>query len=114
MRGGRNHQDFLDDIIETIDKIELFTTGMDFDSFSNDDKTIFAVIRGLEVIGEAVKNISEDFRKKNQDIPWSEIAGMRDKLIHAYFGVDVSVVWMTVASDLPDLKEKIETLRKLS
>ena len=112
MRKERNHQDYLDDILQTIDKIELFIRDMDFDSFSNDDKTIFAVVRGLEVIGEAVKNIPEDFRKNNQHIPWSEIAGMRDKLIHAYFGVDVSVVWMTVTSDLPDLKEKIETLRK--
>lgn len=63
MRKERNHQDYLDDILQTIDKIELFIRDMDFDSFSNDDKTIFAVVRGLEVIGEAVKNIPEDFKK---------------------------------------------------
>lgn len=107
MRGERNYRDYLDDILETIDKIDRFTKNMDFGSFSSDEKTFFAVVRGLEVIGEAVKNIPETVRDRNPDVPWSEIAGMRAKFIHAYFGVDVSVVWMTVMSDLPELKKGI-------
>ena len=100
----------MDDILGTVDKIERFTENMNFESFSSDEKTVFAVIRGLEVIGEAVKNIPENVRINNPNIPWSEIAGMRDKLIHAYFGVDISVVWMTIKSDLPELKEAIKRI----
>ena len=100
----------MDDILGTVDKIERFTENMNFESFSSDEKTVFAVIRGLEVIGEAVKNIPENVRINNPNIPWSEIAGMRDKLIHAYFGVDISVVWMTIKSDLSELKEAIKRI----
>ena len=110
MRGKRDYRDFLDDIIQTIDKIERFTKGMDYENFSADEKTIFAVVRGLEVIGEAVKNIPDEVKEDNPEMPWSEIAGMRNKLIHAYFGVDLSVVWMTVKSDLPELEAKIKNL----
>uniref|UniRef100_UPI00262F28BC HepT-like ribonuclease domain-containing protein n=1 Tax=Thermococcus sp. TaxID=35749 RepID=UPI00262F28BC len=69
-----------------------FTSGMDFEDFSKDRKTQFAVIRALEIIGEAAKAIPEDFKKEHPKVPWREMAGMRDKLIHAYFGVDLHVV----------------------
>ena len=74
--------------------------------------TIDAVIRNLEIIGEAVKNISPEFRKKHLGIPWSKIAKTRDKLIHKYFGVDLELTWDIIKKDLPDLKEKIKNILK--
>ena len=81
---------FLYDILEAISKIENYTKGMSYDEFIHDEKTIDAVIRNLEIIGEAAKNIPEDAKNKYPEIPWKEIAGMRDKLIHAYFGVKLA------------------------
>lgn len=80
---------FLDDIIEAITKIEGYTQGQSFDEFYQDSKTVDAVIRNFEVIGEATKNIPDDVRVNYPQIPWKEMAGMRDKLIHEYFGVNL-------------------------
>ncbi|MBI4727759.1 DUF86 domain-containing protein [candidate division TA06 bacterium] len=87
-----------------MDKSVEFTQGMKFEKFIGDDKTVFAVIRAIEIIGEAVKNIPEDARKEHPAIPWKSLAGMRDKLIHAYFGVDLKRVWKTVKEEMPPLK----------
>ena len=76
---------------------------MSFDEFTKDDKTVFAVVRGLEIIGEAAKNIPSDVREKYAIIPWREMAGMRDKLTHNYFGVNLLVVWKTATQDIPAL-----------
>ena len=81
--------DFIDDIINAMDKALKFVEGMSYEEFANDDKTIFAVVRAIEIIGEAVKNISDDLKKKYPEIPWKGMAGMRDKVIHGYFGVDL-------------------------
>ena len=89
----RTHEDYLKDILDAIAFIEEFTSGMDFEDFSKDRKTQFAVIRALEIIGEAAKAIPEDFKKEHPEVPWREMAGMREELIHAYFGVDLHVVW---------------------
>ena len=75
--------DYLDDILVAIEKIERFTAGMDYEEFAADDKTVDAVLRNFEVIGEATKNIPAEIRHEHSDLPWSEMAGMRDKLIHA-------------------------------
>lgn len=72
-----------------------------------DDKTSSAVIRKLEIIGEAVKNIPDEIKKKNTEIPWKEMAGMRDKLIHVYFGVDYNLVWQTIKNRLPNIKKQL-------
>ena len=80
------------------------------DEFENDKKTLYAVIRCLEVIGEAVKKIPIDIRKQYSDIPWQEISGMRDKLIHEYFGVDIETIWDTIHEDLPLLKVTIHNI----
>ena len=85
---------------------------MDHDRFIHDDKTIDAAIRNLEIIGEAAKNIPEDIKSKYPEIPWKAIAGMRDKLIHSYFGVSLSIVWETIKNDLPTLKYQIERILK--
>ncbi len=106
----RTHEDYLKDILDAIASIEEFTSGMDFEDFLKDRKTQFAVVRALEIIGEAAKAIPEDFKKEHPEVPWREMAGMRDKLIHAYFGVDLRVVWKTLKEDVPFLKEVLSGL----
>lgn len=96
--------DYIEDIIEAMDKTRQFTAGMEYDNFVKDDKTVSAVIRKLEIIGEAVKKIPEKIKGKHSEIPWKDMAGMRDKLIHEYFGVDLRRVWNTVKRDIPNLK----------
>lgn len=105
MRKNRIADDFFNDIVTTIDKIELFTVDISKDEFALDEKTQFAVVRGLEIIGEAVKKIPPERKEEYPKVPWKELAGMRDKLIHAYFGVDIEIVWITVKKDLPEIKQ---------
>jgi len=108
----RNHQIYLKDILSAINSIEKFVEGMSFEDLKNDDKTSSAVIRKLEIIGEATKNISKDIQNKNPQIPWKEMAGMRDKLIHFYFGVDHNLVWNTIKKRIPKIKPFIENILK--
>jgi len=100
----------LKDIKMAINSIENFIDGLDFNQFKVDDKTSSAVIRKFEIIGEATKNIPEIIRKQHPQIPWKDIAGMRDKLIHAYSEVDLKLVWTTIHQRLPKLKSTIEKL----
>lgn len=101
---------FLEDILENIDLIETFTKGKNKETFRTDIKTQYSVIRAIEIIGEATKNLPRDLTDKHPNIPWKDIAGMRDKLIHAYFGIDYIRVWNVVKDDLPDLKKNIKTI----
>ena len=101
---------FLKHILECIDKIEEFTNEISENDFMKSVQIQDAVIRRLEIIGEATKNLSADFRKKHSNIPWEQMARMRDKLIHGYFGVDLMTVWEVVEEDLPALKKKINKL----
>ena len=91
-RKGREIDDYLADILSSINEVEEFLQGMNYDNFATDKKTVNAVIRSLEVIGEATKHIPASFRNKHPDIPWSRMAGMRDVLIHDYMGVDLKTV----------------------
>jgi uncharacterized protein with HEPN domain len=100
MSAKREVRDYLNDVLESIADIHEFTQGMSYDAFAADKKTVKAVIRCLEVIGEAVKKIPPEIRARHSTLPWTEVAGMRDKLIHEYFGVDLEIVWETVNSDL--------------
>lgn len=110
----REFKDYVADIVDAIEKIDEFTQDMDFQDFEKDYKTVFAVIRALEVIGEAVKNIPATVKDEYRRIPWGKIAGMRDKLIHEYFGVNIKVVWKTVKEDIPTIKSLFkEMLEKI-
>lgn len=91
-------------------KAEKFIQGMRYDDFLADDKTSYATLRALEIIGEAVKKVPQVIRNRYPDIPWAEMAGMRDKLIHDYFGVNLQTVWDTVKRDIPHLKPKFEQI----
>lgn len=103
----RDIRDYLRDILDTIDLAQSFTIDMTFDQFQDDARTSFAVIRALEIIGEATKNIPIPIREQYPEIPWKGFTGMRDKLIHAYFGVNLEVVWDTIQLDLPQLRPVI-------
>jgi uncharacterized protein with HEPN domain len=102
--------DYLNDILAAIADIEEFIRGMNYEIFAADKKTVNAVIRSLEILGEATKRIPTSFRKKYPDIPWSKMAGMRDVLIHDYMGVDVKTVWKVVRERIPELKPLLEEL----
>ncbi|MGP0062833.1 MAG: DUF86 domain-containing protein [Isosphaeraceae bacterium] len=106
----RDYKTSLDDILEAVDRIETYTAGMDKAQFQADRKTIDAVIRNLEIIGEAVKNVPPEVRASSPLVPWAKIAGMRDILIHVYFNIDTDIVWEVVQNRLTDLKATAEIL----
>lgn len=101
---------FLEDILGAISNIRAYTAGITYEAFANDGKTIDAVVRNLQIIGEAVKNIPQDTRKKHPDINWSAAAGMRDRLIHEYFGISNPIIWETIRADLPIFEAQIKKI----
>ena len=103
---------FINDILENIQLIEDSIKNISQSNFKTNSLIIDATIRRLEIIGEATKNIPDSFREKYPDIPWKKIAGFRDVLIHAYFGVDIQRVWIIIKKDLPILKENLSKIKK--
>jgi len=101
---------YLRDMLDAIESIQAFVQGMDFEAFQADDKTASAVLRKLEVIGEAAKHVPGSIRQRYPEVPWKEMAGMRDRLIHAYFGVDYQLVWKTIQERLPRVKTIIQRI----
>lgn len=110
MSKGRDVTDYLADILNAVKEVEEFTHDMNFEAFEEDRKTINAVIRSLEVLGEATKHIPTSFRNKHPKIPWSKMAGMRDVLIHDYMGVDLMTVWKVARERLSEIRSAIEKL----
>jgi len=106
----RDDVEFLADIKEAIRRINFYTKHLDFAAFLDDLKTQDAVVRNLEVIGEATKNLSEQVRLNNPQIPWKSLAGVRDKLVHHYFGVSFSIVWNIIKQELPSLLDQLDNL----
>ena len=103
----REYKVYLNDLLEAIRKIEKYTVNLSFDDLANDELIQDAVVRNLEIIGEAVKNIPVEIRNKKPEIEWQKIAGLRDILVHAYFGVDVEIVWDVIITKIPELKKRV-------
>jgi uncharacterized protein with HEPN domain len=103
----RDYKAYINDILEAIDRIESYTTNLTFDNFSESRLYQDAIVRNLEIIGEAVKRLPKELIEKYPDMEWKKIAGLRDILIHAYFGIDIEIVWDVVENKIPELKNQI-------
>jgi len=110
MSEERDPRVYLEDILDAVQKAQDFTEGLSFEQFEADDKTVYAVVRALEIVGEAAKQVTPGVRDRAPDIPWRLMTGMRDKLIHAYAGVDLRVVWRTIHDELPGVVAGIQAL----
>jgi len=102
----------LQHILDEAGEVCNYTEGVSFDEFVKDGKTVRAVIRAIEVIGEAASKISIEFRKEHPDVPWQKIIGMRNRLIHVYFDIDYNIIWKTVKENLPPLIEQLQSILK--
>jgi len=106
----KDDQIYIEHILQSIDRIQSYIAGKDQETFLNDFITQDAVVRQLEIIGEVTKRISKELRKNNSDVPWDDMAGMRDVLIHDYIDVDLNIVWKTASESIPGLKALLNKL----
>ena len=102
---------YLEDILTSIERIEEYVRGLSRQDFGMDQKTIDAVVRNLEIIGEAARNVPIEFTEKYPELPWSEMVSMRNKVIHEYSGIDVDILWQTIQEDLPELKRVVKGIK---
>jgi len=109
---SRDPRVYLEDVLESIRRIDTYVTGLDQETLAADELRLDAVVRNLEVIGEAVKQLPEEMIRQEPHIEWRKIAGLRDILIHHYFGIDVGIIWDVVQNKLPDLERQIRTIRE--
>lgn len=113
---NRIYLDYVQDIIDSIRDIESFIKGMKFEEFKKDRKTINAVVRSIEVIGEASKKIPASITSNHPEVPWKKMVGMRDKLIHEYFGIDLEILWEVTKVDIksirPAIRQILEELKR--
>jgi len=109
---SRDYRLYLDDIIEAMEKIIRYSADLTLEDFTKDEKTVDAVIRNFTIIGEAVKNIPDEIKAGQPGVPWKEMAGIRDKLVHQYFGIKFDVLWKTIRKRLPQIKPQIISILK--
>lgn len=114
MKSDRLSADYLQDMLEASIKAADFIKDMTFNEFNNDEKTQYAVVRALEIIGEAAKKVTQPVKDQNPRIPWRTIAGMRDKMIHDYMGINQAVVWKTIIEDIPLLIKQHQAITNLN
>jgi len=112
MKIKRTYSMFFDDMLMAISRILEYTESIDFMGFKHDYKTVDAVIRNFEIIGEAVKNIPDEIKEQYPDVPWNEMYSLRNRISHAYFGVDYEIIWDIITNHLSDNKSQIEIIRK--
>lgn len=103
---------FLEDMIESCQKVMSYTEGMAYDEFTNNDLTYDAVVRNLEIIGEAAKNVPDNIRQEMPSIEWRKVCGLRDIIAHAYFGIDNEILWDVISNKLPDLVNDLKNHKK--
>ncbi len=108
----RDFMDYLQDILVAVNDIDSFVGNMTYDEFIKDRKTLNAVVRSIEIIGEASKNIPDPIKEKYKELPWKQMAGMRDKLIHGYFGIDTETIYKAAQTNIPQLKAPIKKMLK--
>lgn len=107
----RNWKLFIEDILESVEWIESFVDGMDVEAFENDRKTVDAVVRNFEIIGEAARAIPPEIKNKYQEVDWKGMIGLRNRIAHEYFGLSLSIIWKIAQDELPALKTKIAQIK---
>ena len=112
MKEKRTYKMYFDDILMAIDRILEYTQDYDFSRFKRDYKTVDAVIRNFEIIGEAAKNIPDEIKKQYFNVPWDEMYSLRNRISHAYFGIDYEIIWNILTDYLPENKSQIEKISK--
>jgi uncharacterized protein with HEPN domain len=110
---SRDHRDFLNDMVMACQSIFRFVEGMDLDTYLADEKTRFAVLRGYEILGEAVRHLPESLKAANPEIPWTTLSAVRNRIIHGYFGIDDTILFVTIDRDLKPLLPKLEALARI-
>lgn len=101
---------FAEDILESVELIKTYTASMNFDDFKNDRKTQDAVVRNFEIIGEAAKNIPGDIKNEYPYVDWKGILGLRNRIVHEYFGMSLTIIWHIIEQELPELKEQMKQI----
>jgi uncharacterized protein with HEPN domain len=100
----------LDDILQAIGRIEQYIKDLSFEAFSKDQKSVDAVVRNLEIIGEAANRLPDEFKEKYRQIEWHKVVGLRHRIVHEYFGIDIEIIWQILHKDLPELRDALSQI----